>query len=169
MTSETQLPRGLRNNNPGNMRPRPEDVSAFDVEGKLIDTLPDTVWQGVVALDVGPNGPYLIFNSMLYGLRAIGKQLEAYQLRYGLNTCRQIFTRWAPPSDNNPTPAYISAVAQRMGKQPDDVISTRNPDQLFELIQGVVQQEDGGIGLHYITSDEIRAAVNLVLNISQEA
>lgn len=161
------LPRGLRNNNLGNMRPRPADVSAFDAEGKLIGELPDTVWDGVVGLDVGPSGPYLIFGRVESSVRAIGKQLMHYQSR-GMNTIEQIINTWAPPEDNNPTPAYVRAIEGRLGIVPNAQISTRDPKTLFELIQGIIVEENGTVVFSHVSTQQIQTGVDLALGITKE-
>lgn len=49
------------------------------------------------------------FSDVRYGISAIAKILWYYQSHYGLNTIRQMVTRYAPPSDNN-TNQYIEFV-----------------------------------------------------------
>ena len=81
------LPRGLRNNNPGNIR-RNSDV--FQGEKTSSDK------------------EFKQFKSMAYGYRAIFKILSNYYRNYKLDTIRKIIGRWAPENENN-TNAYIKA------------------------------------------------------------
>lgn len=59
-------PRGIRNNNPGNIR------------------LSKTKWEGQKPLQADLD--FIEFLSPLYGLRALMKLLLAYHLRHGLDT-----------------------------------------------------------------------------------
>ena len=69
------LPRGLRNNNPGNIR-RNSDV--FQGEKTSSDR------------------EFKQFKSMAYGYRAIFKILSNYYRNYKLDTIRKMIGRWAP-------------------------------------------------------------------------
>lgn len=85
--------RGIRNNNPLNIR-----RSA-------------TRWQG--AREEQTDKSFVQFKSMAYGYRAAWKVLQTYYeyfCRQGKPyTVRHIITRWAPPSEND-TEAYIRNV-----------------------------------------------------------
>ena len=75
-------PRGLRNNNPGNIR------------------LSDTLYVG----EKESNDPeFKQFTSMAYGYRAMFMLLYTYQVRYGLNTIWGMISRYAPENENNTT------------------------------------------------------------------
>ena len=80
------LPRGLRNNNPGNIR-RNSDV--FQGEKTSSDR------------------EFKQFKSMAYGYRAIFKILSNYGRNYHLKTIRQMIGRWAPENEND-TGAYVN-------------------------------------------------------------
>ena len=69
------LPRGLRNNNPGNIR-RNSDV--FQGEKTSSDR------------------EFKQFKSMTYGYRAIFKILSNYYRNYKLDTILKMIERWAP-------------------------------------------------------------------------
>src|SRR3569832_207317 len=86
--------RGLRNNNPGNIRKTATD------------------WRGEV---VGSDSAFETFATPEAGIRALAVLLRNYQRKYGLRTVRAIITRYAPPSENN-TESYVSAVAGRPKK-----------------------------------------------------
>lgn len=97
-----QLPRGIRNNNPGNIRHGAN-------------------WQGL-----NPNGKeidhyFCVFQTPVAGIRALAKVLINYKKLYGLNTVRQIISRYAPPNENQTT-AYVQSVARQLGVLPDVVI-----------------------------------------------
>lgn len=105
-------PRGLRNNNPLNIRRSP---SKWLGEVDILSGRRDTV--------------FCQFNSLVYGYRAAGKLLRTYQDKYKLYVLSQIIGRWAPPNENN-TRAYATRVAQQMTKELGKPISV---DSLLDV------------------------------------
>lgn len=98
-------PRGLRNNNPLNIRRSPSK------------------WLGEVDILSGrQDTTFCQFNSLAYGYRAAAKLLQTYQTKYKLYVLSQIIGRWAPPNENN-TQAYATRVAQQMTKELGEPIS----------------------------------------------
>ena len=81
--------RGLRNNNPGNIR------------------LGKTPFKGEIA---GGDKAFRKFENIIYGYRAMMIILHRYYYTYHLRTVAQIIRRWAPENENN-TQAYIKKVA----------------------------------------------------------
>ena len=88
--------RGIRNNNPGNLRPT------------------GVTWAGQVVPGTDPG--FMQFKSMPYGIRALFVDLINKHKR-GLDTIREILYVYAPPSENN-TEAYISNVSAATGILP---------------------------------------------------
>lgn len=118
--------RGLRNRNPGNIRP-----------------LDSGEWEGQVGIDNGPGGPFVIFSSFFYGLRALARILMNYQAKNGLRTVGQMINRWAPSSEND-TSDYVQTVAAALGVSPDDSIDVvNNQAQLLAMMGAIVTQENG--------------------------
>jgi hypothetical protein len=115
------LPRGIRNNNPGNIR-----RSAIPWEGKVEGT--DTAFE--------------TFATPEHGMRALEKNLTTYQTKHGLDTPRKIIGRWAPPTEND-TGAYVNAVAQALGVGPDDPINVQDPAVMQRLRDAIIQHENG--------------------------
>lgn len=113
-------PRGIRNNNPGNIRP---------VAG--------TTWTG----QIGDDGGYLIFDRPETGIRALAKLLSTYRTKYGINTIKGIITRWAPASEND-TISYIAHVSQLVGVHPEQPLDYTR-DQLLTLVKAIIQHENG--------------------------
>lgn len=113
--------RGERNNNPGNIRISPVN------------------WQGKV---VGGDAAFETFATPQAGIRALALNLRNYQRNYGLNTVRQIVTRYAPASENN-TAAYIAAVAAQMGVGPDDALNLEDDAMLERLVAAIITHENG--------------------------
>ena len=117
------VPRGLRNCNPGNIRKS------------------TTAWKGETFEQNDPD--FVTFETPEYGLRAMAVILKNYQRKHGLNTVRQIINRWAPPQDSNDTSAYVDAVAAQLGVEPDDRLNLETGDDLTDLIAAIVHHENG--------------------------
>ena len=98
-SEELKLPRGLRNNNPLNIR-RSGDK-----------------WQGLRVLQ--EDREFFQFSEMKWGWRAAFRLLcHTYYGKYKLRTIRALITRWAPPKEND-TEVYIRRVTDRIGIGPD--------------------------------------------------
>lgn len=117
------MSRGLRNNNPGNIR------------------LSGTTYQGEVV--PSQDKAFKQFKSMAYGYRAMFMLLYTYQKKYGLKTIRQMISRYAPPQDGNNTENYISIVAQDSSVGPDSRITTTNKDVMLPVVASMSRVENG--------------------------
>jgi len=112
-------PRGIRNNNPGNL------VRTGDA------------WQGMSS-DQSTDARFVVFDAPVWGLRAMARVLRNY-LGAGQTTVREIVARWAPSSEND-TGAYMDAVAAALGVGVDDQVA---PAQLPELMAAIIKHENG--------------------------
>lgn len=115
--------RGIRNNNPGNIRWGDE-------------------WQGLVPQAQRTDKSFCQFISPEYGIRAMIIILRNYQSKYGLKTITGIVKRWAPPNEND-TQAYIRSVAQATGTDADKPIDLTDSRKLFPLLQAIIKHENG--------------------------
>lgn len=131
-------PRGIRNNNPGNIE------------------IGSQSWQGQVA---GNDPRFATFETPEAGIRALAKNLITYQDKHGLNTVESIINRWAPAKENQ-TGAYVQAVAKEIGVKPSDPINVRDPAMLSKLASAIIRHENGQ---HPYTADQVRAGVDLAL------
>jgi len=126
------LPRGIRNNNPGNIR-----VSS-------------SPWQGKTD---GPDTAFETFETPEDGIRAAGKILVNYQKIYGINTLAGLISRYAPSSENN-TAAYVAAVSRATG------IGANTPFNvgaaLPKLLPAIIKHENG---VQPYTAAQIAAAI----------
>lgn len=98
----TQLPRGLRNNNPGNIR------------------ISKDKWKGLRAEQT--DGTFFQFIAPMWGYRALIRTLYNYHRLHGCRTIADYIKRWAPANENH-TSGYISAVCREM-----QVPTTYEPD-----------------------------------------
>lgn len=120
-SAEPQAPRGIRNNNPGNL---------------------NFVGQAGATKEDGPNGRFAVFSSMEEGIAALVKQLQRYMGR-GIDTIRELVNTYAPGSDGNDTGAYMGALAKALGIGADDKLDLSNPQQLAALVKGITNHENG--------------------------
>lgn len=114
------MARGIRNNNPGNIRHGTSQ------------------WQGMSTEQT--DDEYIQFDDPVYGIRAMTRLLQNYESRYELNTIKSIISRWAPAHEN-PTDAYVANVARIVGVLPDQRINVR--DRMEPLIRAIILQENG--------------------------
>lgn len=115
--------RGIRNNNPGNIRWGDE-------------------WKGLVAETQRTDKSFCQFKSAEYGIRAMIIILRNYQRKHGLSTISGIINRWAPTNEND-TQAYINSVAKATGVDPDQRIDTNDSRFMMKLLQAIIQHENG--------------------------
>lgn len=128
-------PRGIRNNNPGNL-----------------DFLPaGHAWNG----QVGSDGRYGIYDTPANGVRAMSKQLQKDFARAGGATLRDLVTSWAPPGEND-TEAYIAAVSRETGIAPDDQFDLTS--SLPSVVTAMIRHENGE---QPYSPDDIRSWVYL--------
>lgn len=134
--------RGIRNNNPGNL--------------EYSKTNP---WVG----QTGDDGRFAKFETPEHGIRALGRNLLSYQ-RQGIDTVNDIINRWAPPSDNNNTEAYIQAVCAQLGVTPDQPLDASNPDTLKALCASIIQHENGS---QPYSDQQLVTGVSAAIGLSQ--
>jgi hypothetical protein len=128
----TVKPRGIRNNNPLNIR-----ISSDN-------------WNG----SVGDDGSFIQFESPLFGIRAAARILKNYRDKYGLNTVAGIVNRWAPPSENN-TQSYINSVSGKVGVDANQAL---NDSDYKKLIAAMIYHENGS---QPYSIDEIKSGFDM--------
>lgn len=88
---------------------------------------------------IGRSGRWAVFSDVKYGVRAMGKLLETYYTRYGLQTIAGLVTRYAPPGEND-TATYIRNVAAWSGLGANTVLRL---DQLPLVVSAMLRMESG--------------------------
>lgn len=116
----TRQPRGIRNNNPGNL---------------------NYVGQPGATRESGPNGRFAVFQTAEEGLVALARQLRLYAQR-GINSVRAIISKFAPPSENN-TQAYIESVSKRLGVDANAMLNVNDPRVMQGLMDAIIKVENG--------------------------
>ncbi|WP_205952166.1 structural protein [Pantoea stewartii] len=119
-TSDT---RGIRNNNPGNIRWRDN-------------------WMGLVPEQQRTDTAFCQFVSPECGIRAMMIILNHYQIQHGLNTIAEIIHRWAPPEEND-TQAYISSVVTVSGIPAHKHLDLSDSTTMLKLVQAIIVHENG--------------------------
>lgn len=121
IANTARLPRGIRNNNPGN-----------------IEASPSNPWQGAE----GDDGRFVKFKDAKWGIRAMAVLLTNYQLVHKLETLEQIINRWAPPVENQ-TGRYVDAVAAAVGVAADAPLDLNKAATMLATIKAMVTIENG--------------------------
>lgn len=115
-------PRGLRNNNPGNIR------------------LTDISWQGEVP---GRDTGFETFASPVDGLSALAQNLRTYGSKHGINTLQGLAERYAPASDGNDPANYARFLSSQTGIPLDAQIDLTDRRTLETLMPAIVEMENG--------------------------
>ena len=136
----TELPLGLRNNNPGNL------------------VLTNIGWLGKVPNDQNTDRHFEQFTSIEYGLRAMAMDLRT-DIRKGQNTITRLVYEYAPPTEND-TQAYIAYVEKNTGINRDQTIT---PDfaTLKKLIRAKTTFENGAQYAGYISDKMIEDGLRM--------
>lgn len=126
--SDANEPRGIRNNNPGNL---------------------NYVGQNGATLEDHATPRFARFNSAFEGFAALGKQIKAYYNGTSkaagyqkLQSVEDIISRFAPASENN-TQAYINKLSKMLGVGRGDSLNIQDPQVLATLMNGITQIENG--------------------------
>lgn len=115
-----QAPRGIRNNNPGN-----------------IEFRANIRWQG----QKGHDGRFATFETPEHGLRALSRDLGTKMGR-GLTSVQAILREYAPDSEND-TKAYVAAVSRALGVSPTARLDPSDVRVRAGLMSAIVRHENG--------------------------
>lgn len=126
MAQQSALPRGLRNNNPLNLR------------------ISNIKWRGKVPVQHNTDGAFEQFDTIVLGIRAAMCCLRTYINKYRLNTVQSIIFRWAPPTENN-TSAYVRRVCELMSISPARIISVADRAVFCSLAWSMAVVECGRV------------------------
>ena len=106
-------PRGLRNNNPGNIR-----QNSIRYSGEV---------------QPSKDAAFKQFQSMAYGYRAMFVVLHTYARKYGIDTIERMISRYAPANENH-TQAYIDAVSAESGVSATSHLTSTNADVMIPIV-----------------------------------
>ncbi|WP_028354761.1 hypothetical protein [Bordetella petrii] len=118
-----QKPRGIRNNNPGNLEW-------------------GDPWQGLAPDGRRKDTRFAVFKAPAWGIRALARTLITYQDKYQIQTVEDAIARWAPPSENN-TLAYQVSVSRAVGVATNQVIDFHDYNILRPVVEAIIRHENG--------------------------
>lgn len=127
----TTQARGIRNNNPGNIRWGDD-------------------WKGLVDQSQRTDKDFCQFREAKWGIRALVKVLLNYRKRPGtfgvggdgIDTVQEIISRWAPPNENN-TSAYVNSVAKACGVAPTQALDLNDKVLMKKMVKAIITHENG--------------------------
>lgn len=134
MPKKPDLPRGIRNNNPGNIE--------YNFKKPV-------AWQNLA--DPPHDGRFCRFRTPPDGIRAICRTLITYQDKRRANdgskidTVREVIDRWAPPVEND-TSAYVQAVRKAMQldePEVDEELDVHEYSCMKPLVKAIIKHENG--------------------------
>ncbi len=134
----SNLPRGIRNNNPGNLK------------------ITNNAWQGKIDHGQNTDGVFEQFESYVFGIRAMIRLVRDSYITNGFNTITKVLNRYAPPgtSENNNTAGYIAHVVDLSGISADQVLN-KDFQTMSRLLPAMAFHENGQ---EAITLDLFQAA-----------
>ena len=118
----TQMSRGLRNNNPGNIR-----LGSFKYKGEKAKSSDSAFRQ---------------FESLEWGYRAMFVLLHTYATKHNCRTLREMINRYAPPTENF-TDGYIRCVTNATHLSADEPISTTDGATMTAIVAAMSAVENG--------------------------
>lgn len=139
-------PRGIRNNNPGNIRWGAD-------------------WRGLVPQADRTDKSFCQFRDPKWGIRAIARILLNYRSKpgmtgvggNGIDTVREIISRWAPTNEND-TEAYIKSVATACGVKDNDHLNLADHTLMLKLVKAIIKHENG---IQPYTDDVLLSGIEL--------
>ena len=136
----TDLSRGLRNNNPGNL----EGTDA---------------WQGKSGMD----GNYIQFSDIGYGIRAWLVNFHSYVVNDGIDTLQAFINKYAPAGDDNDPVAFANNVSAGTGIGLDEPLPT-DQASVTRIMQYFFTQENGESNAALITDEDYQAGFDRLSN-----
>ncbi len=131
-------PRGIRNNNPGN----------------LIYT--NIAWNGKLSKEQNKDRRFEMFIAPEFGVRAMIKDLK-HDIEKGKNTVPTLISEYAPKHENN-TGAYITTVCKDLKvSQSAKLLPTKNTLRL--LVLSIAKVENGG---NYVSNELFEKAYSMI-------
>lgn len=115
-------PRGLRNNNPGNIR------------------LSKDTWKGLRKEQADKE--FFQFETPAYGYRALMRTLQTYRTKHGCACMADFIARWAPHTENN-TGGYIRRVCTDMQVPPAYVPDVHDKATMCAFAAAISRVENG--------------------------
>lgn len=139
----SSYPRGVRNNNPGNLIMSSEN------------------WQGKIPHSQNSDGHFEQFKTYTHGVRALFLDLRS-DINKGKNTIAKLINEYAPKHENN-TDAYINAIVKSSGIGKNEII-TPSKKIIMLLAINIIKVENGkrSNGKAYIRNEHLEQAYAMI-------
>lgn len=134
----SKMPKGMRNNNPGNV---------VDISGG---------WLG----QTGTDGRFAIFDSMAWGIRAYLHNFYSSVEKHNTKTLTEYINRYAPPSEND-TSRYINTISRQTGIDANAPMPT-DRDTVTKIMRAQFNVELGKEYADMITDADISEGFELL-------
>ena len=123
---EKVIPRGIRNNNPLNIR------KGSNWKGERPDQK-DRAFEEFVSMEYGIRAGFIILRKYMSGYSGLTEKF---------NTIEKIIRRWAPPSENN-SKAYIDSVSKWTGIPSTQKLSFSQRNYMVAIVDAMIRVECG--------------------------
>jgi hypothetical protein len=138
--NRNDLPRGIRNNNPGNL------------------VRSNNAWLGKIPYSQSTDIKFEQFIELRYGIRALMRDIYSDYTKKNKKTVIEIISEFAPSFENN-TEAYINTVVKMIGS---NVIGELTQDKMISLCKAIVLVENGSKYMKYITDKDYNDALSIL-------
>lgn len=143
--NNNSLPRGLRNNNPGNLI-----YTDLPWNGK-ISYIQNRDWTGTPTNIVRH---FEQFTELRYGIRALMRDVFN-DVKKGKTTVTALISAFAPAFENN-TASYIASVVESIGS---NIIGELTESKMIAICKAIILVENGAGYKNYITDADYKEAI----------
>lgn len=146
--NRNDLPRGIRNNNPGNLV-----YTGLDWKGKL-SYAQNKDWSGMPTNVVKH---FEQFIELRYGIRALMRDVYN-DYKKGLTSVSSLINEFAPDFENN-TAAYVNSVINSIG---GNLIGELTEDKMIAICKAIILVENGKSYSGYISDQDYKDAIAIL-------
>lgn len=132
----TTGPRGIRNNNPGNLH---------------------YTGQAGATIETGHDGGSPVFQGMISGSALLYRQIQRYFSR-GINTISQIDQKYAPEAGGSDVFAYTKDLVKGTSKGANRKLNSGDMETIFRIFKSTAIHDNGQ---GYVTDDHIRSGIQV--------
>lgn len=138
--NNASLPRGIRNNNPGNL------------------VRSSNAWVGKIPYSQSQDTHFEQFFELRYGIRALMRDIYNDVTRKNKGSVIELITEFAPEFENN-TSAYINTVIKTVGF---NVIGELTQEKMIALCKAIVLVENSPSYSKYISDKDYNDAISIL-------
>ena len=138
--NRTDLPRGIRNNNPGNL------------------VRSNNAWIGKIPYNQSMDTRFEQFIELRYGIRALMRDIYSDITKKNKKTVVELISEFAPDFENNTT-AYINTVIKLIGS---NIIGELTQDKMIAICKAIVLVENGSSYSKYISDKDYQDAIAIL-------